>query len=241
VDWFEIILGVLVVGFWPGYFFVTKFLKLYRKNELFKHVSWIASNKKRNMSLWVYVHNAQIHCKIHEQYRISTEEEWEFVREILKEFKNDLSRNYFDGVLKIIRSKYVITEEQYFMFTLCSFLKEHQCDREFIGYDMRIDTLDHKSYGNGCYSATYIISDFSIVFHKLLYIAYLECKNSKGINQDGAYYFNEKSIEDVLETKHLKVRVDEINKGNYDELIEQVMQKPITEMKELYNTREIEK
>ena len=43
------------------------------------------------------------------------------------------------------------------------------------------------------------------------------------------------------ETEHLKVRVDEINKGNYDELIEQVMGKPITEMKELYNTREIEK
>ena len=43
------------------------------------------------------------------------------------------------------------------------------------------------------------------------------------------------------ETEHLKVRVEEINKGQYDELIEQVMQKPITEMKELYNTREIEK
>ena len=43
------------------------------------------------------------------------------------------------------------------------------------------------------------------------------------------------------ETEHLKNRVAEINSGNYDELIEQVMQKPITEMKELYNTREIEK
>ena len=43
------------------------------------------------------------------------------------------------------------------------------------------------------------------------------------------------------ETEHLKVRVDEINHGKYDELIEQVMGKPITEMKELYNTREIEK
>jgi heterodisulfide reductase subunit C len=43
------------------------------------------------------------------------------------------------------------------------------------------------------------------------------------------------------ETEHLKVRVEEINKGQYDELIEQIMQKPITEMKELYNTREIEK
>jgi len=32
-----------------------------------------------------------------------------------------------------------------------------------------------------------------------------------------------------------------VNKGEYDELIEQIMQKPITEMQELYNTREIEK
>ncbi|MBE6776229.1 MAG: 4Fe-4S ferredoxin [Ruminococcaceae bacterium] len=43
------------------------------------------------------------------------------------------------------------------------------------------------------------------------------------------------------ETEHLKVRVDEVNEGAYDELIEQIMCKPITEMKELYNTREIEK
>ena len=43
------------------------------------------------------------------------------------------------------------------------------------------------------------------------------------------------------ETEHLCNRVEEINKGAYDELIEQIMAKPITEMKELYNTREIEK
>lgn len=43
------------------------------------------------------------------------------------------------------------------------------------------------------------------------------------------------------ETAHLKKRVEEIHEGAYDELIEQIMQKPITEMQELYNTREIEK
>ena len=42
-------------------------------------------------------------------------------------------------------------------------------------------------------------------------------------------------------TEHLANRVDEVNRGEYDELIEQIMQKPITEMQELYNTREIEK
>ena len=43
------------------------------------------------------------------------------------------------------------------------------------------------------------------------------------------------------ESKHLTKRVEEIHEGRYDALIEQIMQKPITEMEELYNTREIEK
>ena len=40
---------------------------------------------------------------------------------------------------------------------------------------------------------------------------------------------------------HLEDRVTEINDGTFEELIEALMQKPIDEMKELYNTREIEK
>ena len=42
-------------------------------------------------------------------------------------------------------------------------------------------------------------------------------------------------------SKHLEDRVEEINHGEYDELIERIMQKPITEIEELYNTRDIEK
>ena len=39
------------------------------------------------------------------------------------------------------------------------------------------------------------------------------------------------------ESKHLTKRVEEIHEGKYDALIEQIMQKPIAEMEELYNTR----
>ena len=37
------------------------------------------------------------------------------------------------------------------------------------------------------------------------------------------------------ESKHLTKRVEEIHEGKYDALIEQIMQKPIAEMEELYN------
>ena len=40
---------------------------------------------------------------------------------------------------------------------------------------------------------------------------------------------------------HLSDRVQEIKDGTFTELIEALMQKPVEEMKELYNTREIEK
>ena len=42
-------------------------------------------------------------------------------------------------------------------------------------------------------------------------------------------------------TQHLADRVQEIQDGTFTELIEALMDKPIEEMKELYNHREIEK
>ena len=41
--------------------------------------------------------------------------------------------------------------------------------------------------------------------------------------------------------RHLAARVKEIKDGDFTALLEDLMQKPISEMKELYNNREIEK
>jgi Fe-S oxidoreductase len=43
------------------------------------------------------------------------------------------------------------------------------------------------------------------------------------------------------ESKHLTRRVNDIVGGGYDKLLEQLMQKPLEEIKELYNQRDIEK
>ena len=42
-------------------------------------------------------------------------------------------------------------------------------------------------------------------------------------------------------SQHLEDRVKEIKDGTFNELIENLMGKPVEEMKELYNNREIEK
>ena len=43
------------------------------------------------------------------------------------------------------------------------------------------------------------------------------------------------------EAEHLTTRVEEIERGDCKAMIEAIMQKPLEELKELYNTREIEK
>ena len=40
--------------------------------------------------------------------------------------------------------------------------------------------------------------------------------------------------------EHLDVRVEEIREGKFEALIESLMEKPLSEIKELYNRREIE-
>ena len=42
-------------------------------------------------------------------------------------------------------------------------------------------------------------------------------------------------------SEHLEARVKEIKNGDFNELLENLMGKPVEELKELYNTREIEK
>lgn len=45
----------------------------------------------------------------------------------------------------------------------------------------------------------------------------------------------------VPKSEHLEERVKEIAEGKYEKIIEDLMQKPLAELKELYNHREIEK
>ena len=61
--------------------------------------------------------------------------------------------------------------------------------------------------------------------------------------QEGMYVASRRLTGKYIAPKaeHLEKRVEEIHHGAYDELIEQIMQKPLEEMQELYNNRDIEK
>ena len=130
------------------------------------------------------------------------------VKDILSEFQKELIQDYFSNKLKIVKSKYDIPGEHYFMFALTSFLEDHQCDYDFQGNPMHKDTLSYKRYGDWggpCYDATYSLTDFALVYHKLYYVAYLFCKSSEIFNPKGVAFRNSESIRSILDAKQIQM------------------------------------
>lgn len=186
-----------------------------QRKQLHALVSWsiIADHPFGDISghelpLWSYISNTQIRLNIPQEYRISSDIEWGWIKEIIDEYKKDLVLSYMKCKLTIIKRKNVISGEAYFMNALRSFLKEHQCNHDFLGYEMHKERLEYRRYGDWggpCYDATYSLTDFAIAFHKLYYIAYLYCKNDSTLNPNGDLYYNDNFIKMVLDTQKLEV------------------------------------
>ena len=193
----------------------SKWRDLSRERKLRDLVSWSVVNAKpqellvhsHDLPLWAYLKNAQIKY-IPQEHHISGDDEWQFAKEILEAYQNYLTQSYFRGHLKEIKSKYAVDGEDYFMSALHDFLSSHECDSKFLGYDMHEKTVDYKGYGSWggpLFDATYSLSKFAVVYHKMYYIAYHYCKNSKITNPKGSSFQNEKYIREILDTNQIQI------------------------------------
>lgn len=157
--------------------------------------------------LLITVLNAQYNDAIDKKHRITEEAEKQYVNEIIEEYQKDIMRSYFKGYLKMIRSKYVVQGKDYFMLSMYAFLSEHQCDYKFLEYDMHKDRISHKSYGStfgAGFEATYALTDFAIVLHKMHYITYMYCRGND-ILRGFVPEWNEKNLKQILDTKQIQI------------------------------------
>ena len=195
---------------------ITKWHDYSQERKLKELVSWCLIKEKpyellmhaHDLPLWAYISNAQINLQVSQKYRIEGDEEWGFVKEILEEYQKDLTRSYFKGHLRMIKSKYAIDGDVYFMLTLQSFLNDHQCEYKFLDHDMHAETVSYKRYGDWggpCFDATYSLTDFAVTYHKLYYTTYLFCKNSKITNPSGESFQNERFIKDILDAQQIQL------------------------------------
>jgi hypothetical protein len=205
---FSVFVFVAIIAF-------TKWRELTKERELRNLVSWSTVRSRPNellihahdLPLWSYISNSQIELKLPQDYRIGGDDEWAYTKEILEEYQKDLTQSYFKGHLIVIKSKYVISGENYFMASLYAFLSEHQCDYKFIGHDMHKERISYKRYGEGfssAYDVIYALTDFAIVFHKMHYITYMYCRRND-ILRSLVPEWNEKNLKEILDTKQIQL------------------------------------
>lgn len=201
---------------------------------LHKKICWCTSEDSRvfrsNMDLIHYINNLTISSRaknksiedsyyfhsvsriryIDQKYQIVSDEEKDIAREILKFYQAELSQSYLTG--KILPSKHIskLTDAEYFVLSLLSFLDKHQCDTEINDIKMHQRTISHQSYGSWggpLYDAKYELSEFALVYHKLLLTAleYNLAMQKNLTSEDTIYHNAIQNVKNIIDTNQIEV------------------------------------
>lgn len=175
------------------------FIKKYRSGKcLYEKVSWCMTERQRG-SYQIYDCIWSLQYDLPDQYKLKASEE-QNAAFILDVFQEDLSSLYFHGKLSKSTKVLGITREGYFFLSLCSFLDKRECgvslnEREKY---VLLEKTSHGMWGTELYDAKYQLTDFGIVYTKLLYYAQLYCESNRYTDKFGL----------AINSDHIKARID---------------------------------
>lgn len=184
-----------------------------KTKKIKSYVSWCLSEKNakeynaNSPSLICYILKAQDFLNIRQDFAIHRDKDSLFINKIIDEYKKDLMQSFLNGNLYIPKGYDCITNDEFFIYTLFEFLMKRQYDRKFSGYDMLGNELDRIYFSDGSLNIIYSLSDFSILYHKVLYIAYLysEMIFWDPTQPSSGKSWIEESLTNILKTKQIEL------------------------------------
>jgi len=193
----------------------AKWCKLSKEQKLKELVAWSVTGdycpalgrNSYDRELRIAILNAQCDDAIAMKYRITEDTEKQYMMEIIGAYQKEISKDFFLGKLSLIKSKYAVSNEEYFMLMLYTFLSDYYCDYDFLGHDMHKERISYKSYGSTIsagFEATYTLTGFAVVFHKMHYITYMYCRKND-ILRNFIPEWNEKNLKEILDTKQIQL------------------------------------
>lgn len=210
MDTEKIIILTLFLCFVIAGFGIPKLKKMLKINKLYEYVGWCLTDDSMGASslskLMQCIEYTQAKTKTPLKYCILESQEKKYAREIFKRFQIEWARSYFNDKLKMVSHKKRLDYGDYFCAALFDFLSEHECDDTFLDHDM-YTLVSKQTYGSAWrYDAIYELTDFAIVFHKLVLISYAGCIHSESINFDKRYsQKNYEAIKRVLDTNQIEM------------------------------------
>ena len=163
----DIIIGFLVI---LAILLIWGLYHLFCKNTLCEMVSWCMSTKHYDVLASAFIRE-QKDLNISEAYRITNSSEKQAMVDIIKYYRNDLSKDFWDGEIsadfKILR----LSVFDYAMMSLNRFLNTHTRHWGFADEKYIIE--------DGIYKLT----DFGIAFYKMHYAVLTICLGSKRLTR----------------------------------------------------------
>lgn len=204
--------------------FVLYLFQLRKNREvsnLHRLVAWVASKDNKifrcNLSLLNYIHNIQNSLDIKDSRRVSGDTERNYAQIILDDFVLYLSDAFlckklvcdnFEKLCKYEKIDGYFIEIHFFMFQFHKYLRSHECDSIFLGYDMYKSAISYNKkgmWGGELFDATYEISDFAVVFHKLCYITFMFCMKSSIFSYEVSKFISEDSFAEVIDNRQIQI------------------------------------
>lgn len=183
----------------------SKVIKLSAEQRLLDHVIWL-----RKHYLYSFVVNWQKSLSIPEKYCIANETEIAEAKEILSIFSSFIVSKYFLKELLPIRSKYVVSGEQFFARMLWLYLYQNSCKDKIGENAMHEKQLSQHRYGESFsdgFSATYSLTPFGIAYYKLYYTSFLFLGRSPIFNKKGTLFQESDAgfIKEVLDSASISI------------------------------------
>lgn len=206
------IIVVIALAF-PLFYLGVRFYDYTLKKRLHEHVAWCVSNDsllyRCGLTLFDYIWNAQVKHDLSKEYRLIADSERTTAKEILKYFQEYLNQAYFKGDLSFSRENVNMASETYFIVLLKYYLEKHECETYFHENKM-YTTKSYKSFGRWggeLFEATYELTDYAVVYHKILYtvrLCYLDIFKEK-IQEHSVAHRSAEYSKKVLDSKEIEV------------------------------------
>ena len=116
-------------------------------------------------------------------------------------------QKYFNGHL--LNGKYV--EDVWFVTTLRDFLEKHQSETTFNDNEMYTvkNYKSHGTWGVDLFTATYVLTDYAVVYNKLFYISWLYyLKLHKVVGEEKLGVIITNGIREAIDNGEIKVSRD---------------------------------
>lgn len=187
---------VFVIALIPISVILWKYLSYRSKTETVKdYVRRLNNGAPSYRSLSDFIQFIQ--HPLEDDFKITPPEEQETLPIILRNFADFINQQYLNNKLELPKLKIEVSDDDFFIYYLCIYLQAYIDEDDIAGHKITgelLSSFDVESMGTKTYYRRHALTEFGIVYFKLLYICFEYYNRELAVNVSYRYLENRDSI-----------------------------------------------